>query len=142
MNKEFQKLFILIVLSLFVSSNIILFDFSLEKKREEKNFFHNYYSKSTNDYKPIGKAEGNMKIDFKIYGGIVSHDIVATSETAKYFENIKNQKPKVVFLIGPDHYKWEGVIRLSKYDFRTPYGDLKTNKTLVEKKKKSGGSDN
>jgi len=59
----------------------------------------------------------------KISGGIVSHHLLVADEIAQFFAAFKKQKPKVIVIVGPNHFNvGKGDILVSNYSYKTPWG--------------------
>ncbi len=72
--------------------------------------------------------------DSQVYGGIVSHHFYVETEIAKFFQSMKNQKPKTVVIIGPNHFNaGNGDILISRFGYETPYGILQNDQKLSAK---------
>ena len=75
---------------------------------------------------------GNVS-DEKIYGGIVSHHFLVAKEIAKFFSTFKKQPPKVIVIVGPNHFNvGNGDILVSDYPYKTPWGIVYPEKNYIE----------
>lgn len=102
--------------------------------------YDNYHAAFYQDKKFYGGLEdlkSDRIIKERVYGGIVSHHMLAAAEIAKFFVNLKEQNPKTVVILGPNHYGLSSNFFISKYPFKTPWGvlepDLDTINALIEK---------
>jgi poly-gamma-glutamate synthesis protein (capsule biosynthesis protein) len=68
--------------------------------------------------------------------GIVSHHFLAKELIAEFYNKISSDKISTVFLISPDHYNHfyaSGILAYtSQTPWTTPYGDLETNKEIID----------
>ncbi len=68
-----------------------------------------------------------------IKGGIVPHHLASAHTVAAFFETIKKQQASTIVLIGPNHFdQGPYLITTTKRDWKTPFGNLKTNHDLVD----------
>lgn len=75
----------------------------------------------------------------QVVSGIVPHHLIAGKHVAEFFSTLREQKPPVVVLIGPNHPQ-EGPFSLvgSRYGWQTPYGLLEPETDLLTKLEKTG----
>lgn len=100
--------------------------------------YHYAYVAQKEFYSGIEKPEVVDPVVGKVYGGIVSHHFFVERLIAKFFGGLINQNPKVVVLIGPDHFgAGDYDLTTSYFPYQTPWGvlgnDEKLSKQLVEK---------
>jgi AmmeMemoRadiSam system protein B len=105
-----------------------------EIKIVKENIFYHYTAPWDKDF--FDKFYKNLKIEEDlpiVKGGIVPHHLLAGYLDASFFENLKKQNPSTVVILGPNHfYRGIGKIISSEYDWHTPYGDLSTNRDIIE----------
>jgi len=105
-----------------------------EKVNEKVDIKYHYTAPWNKDffdklYKDI-KIEENLD---EIKGGIIPHHLLAGYLDASFFENLKQQNPSTIVILGPNHfYKGRGKIISSEYYWHTPYGDLATNNEIID----------
>jgi len=76
--------------------------------------------------------ESNQKLNYKVYGGVVTHHILASSLIAEFFVSLVPQDPKTIILVGPNHFdtgKFEALT--SSFGWETPFGIVEPNGELV-----------
>lgn len=110
--------------------------FSKKVENKQVTAYTNFHYASFKDktfYGGIEDIKSREIIKEKVYGGILSHHLYVASEIAKFFAGLKNQHPKTVVIIGPNHYSL-GVddILVSKYPYRTPWGILEPDIGIIE----------
>jgi AmmeMemoRadiSam system protein B len=109
---------------------------SLKPNENQSADFHLAYSMKKESY---GDIEKNSASDFddpsegKIYGGIVSHHLLAADEIARFFSAFKAQNPKTIVIIGPNHFNiGKGDILISKYPYQTPWGTVYPEEKYID----------
>lgn len=99
--------------------------------------YDNFHYASTNNkdnYGGLEKIAPTKNIGEKIYGGIVSHHLLAALEIAEFFVNLKQQKIKTFVIIGPNHFnRGDGNVFISKYPYQTSWGIIEPNNEIIEK---------
>ena len=79
----------------------------------------------------------------KVYGAIVSHHFFAEREITDLFFRLRGQKISTIVIIGPNHFNaGNGPVLVSKKDYSTPWGDLKTDTQLAKRLVESGLAQN
>jgi len=74
-----------------------------------------------------------------IKGGVVPHHLVSAHTIAAFFETIQAQHPSTVVIIGPNHFdQGPGLIQSTGRDWKTPFGNVRTNHTVVQALKQAG----
>ncbi|ATW25307.1 AmmeMemoRadiSam system protein B [Candidatus Formimonas warabiya] len=69
----------------------------------------------------------------KIRGAVVPHHLLADKLIARVFQNLKEQKPATVILIGPNHKNAGEKILTSALGWQTPFGVVDADEELVQK---------
>ncbi len=79
-----------------------------------------------NFYQSIKEAENRGEhYTQKVYGGITPHDLFASSLIANFYSRFGNQKPKTIFLVGPNHReKGSSPVLTSAMAWETPFGNV------------------
>src|SRR3989344_7214299 len=103
--------------------------------------FH-YASHSNKEfYGDLESAVPQKTFDEKVFGGILSHHLLVSSEIANYLSGFKKQSFKTIVLIGPDHFSAGSGISISKYPYKTPWGVLESDGKNIQKLIDSGIAD-
>ncbi len=80
-----------------------------------------------------------LAIKEEIKGGIVPHHLMSGHSIAEFFETIKKDSPSTIVLIGPNHFmRGQSSIITTMLDWKTPYGDIRTDKKITNKLVKDG----
>lgn len=95
--------------------------------------FHYAATNNKEFYGNIESIEKDKNFNKRVYGGIVSHHLLAAPEIAKFFKNISHQKVSTVVVIGPNHYERASDILISQYSYKTPWGVLETDHKNIKK---------
>ncbi len=94
---------------------------------------HYSYSADKATYGQLEKIKPRFDFSDKVYGGIVSHHLLAAIDIAGFYGSLSNQKIDTVVLIGPNHFgTGADNIAVSNYDFETPWGKVKTDREIVD----------
>lgn len=137
-----KKISIVILCIFAVAAGIILRPaFYREKLEGQKELGPRHYSQQSKkeDFGGLKHFENTIAEKDKIFGAIVSHHLLAESEIAELFGKLKGQSPKVVVLVGPNHFNaGSAPILVSLASFETPFGDLSNNTALGSKMAKLG----
>jgi len=76
----------------------------------------------------------NLKIVPSAKGLIVSHHLLADELIAKAFQAVSSAEDLTIVLISPDHFDHgSGLISSSNCDWRTPYGVLSADTSIIKK---------
>ena len=103
--------------------------------------FH-YASHSNKEfYGGLESAVPQKTFDEKVFGGILSHHLLVSSEIANYLSGFEKQSFKTIVLIGPDHFSAGSGISISKYPYKTPWGVLELDDKNIQKLIDSGIAD-
>ena len=79
-------------------------------------------------------APATIPSEKQTVGGIVNHHLLAAPLLAQFFDGLKNQKPKHLIIIGPDHLsRGSAPITVSAEGWGTAYGDLAPDTALIDK---------
>lgn len=97
--------------------------------------FHNAMVFKQDFYEPLFKNLKPRDTDAeKIKAVIVNHHLLAAHFMADVFNKVALNKQKTVVLISPDHfYRGKTRVTVTLYDWKTPYGVLKSAKSLIKK---------
>lgn len=69
---------------------------------------------------------------YHVTGGIIPHHLFAGFIIADFFNRLSSQQPKIIILIGPNHYeKGDFKALTSLYGWQTPFGVVKPNETFI-----------
>lgn len=69
----------------------------------------------------------------KVFGGIVSHHFFMEKDIADFFLSLKDQHPKTIVIIGPNHFSvGTGDVLVSQYPYETPWGTLMPDQAVVD----------
>lgn len=106
-------------------------------KENEKAAENLYFSAETSKEfynKAYEKAIKIIKPQESVFGGIITHHLLAAELDAAFFKGLEGKDYETVILLAPNHYE-EGSsdILTSKFYWQTPYGYLETDKQLVDK---------
>lgn len=74
-----------------------------------------------------------------IKGGVIPHHLVADKLIARVFNQLKNQKPETIILIGPNHKNSGAPIITSSLGWQTPFGVVDVDQKLLKDISASGG---
>lgn len=98
-----------------------------------------YASHSQRDFYPTLTADTKVPIVPNVKGAIVSHHLYAETDIAKLFLAMRDQKPSVVVIVGPNHFT-AGInnIQVSRYAYETPWGRLDPHQETIDSLIKSG----
>lgn len=120
----------------YLQAKIFLDDFyKYDKFSEGEKLILNYFNQEDNQKK---EAKETIKQKKKILGGIVSHHVpLAFPLIADFYRSIREENPKTIFILGPDHFhKASSRIVSTDLQFYTPFGYLETNKSIINELKK------
>lgn len=128
---------IIIGITIILASIFILIGFKLDNEIETNHEFQSdahqssYMEKSF--YEGIEQDSYQDLIPEKIYGGVVSHHLLAKENIAQFFAELRSQPVETVVLIGPNHFSvGKDKMTISLQDFETPYGRIEVNKKVAE----------
>jgi len=115
----------------------VLFIFLITKyyyKLNSRNNNHYSYSTDKSLYGQLDNIKGPFSFTEPVYGGIVSHHLLASVDIAKFYISFINQDIDTVILIGPNH-EGQGTknIAVSNIEFSTPWGEIEQDKYLIKK---------
>jgi len=81
----------------------------------------------------INKVEQNFEApSYKIAGAVVNHHLLAGYMIADVFKKIAIQDPKVLIILGPNHYeKGDFNVLTSKYAWETKYGIVEPDENII-----------
>ncbi len=104
----------------------------LENKEE---YLHYSYFNKEELYDNIGYGSYIKEVSGKkIHGGIVSHHLFAFKDISNFFFNLKENAPKTIVIVGPNHEE-RGVadILITEHNYKTPWGDVLIDRDGAEK---------
>lgn len=98
-----------------------------------KESFHLSFSDDKSAYGSVEKIKARFDFPDYIYGGIVSHHLLAAVDIASFYASLAKQKVETVILIGPNHEgQGRESVAVSSLDFLTPWGRLETDQNIVK----------
>lgn len=105
----------------------------IQVERTLSDDLHSPYSKDPSLY-GVNSTEGeSQKFGETVYGGIVSHHLLANIDIAKFFHEFHDQKVDRVIIIGPNHFYPTSFPALSTtYDYETPFGEVRLDNEFIE----------
>lgn len=104
-----------------------------QEKRVLSDKLHSAYSKDQNLYGISSTKETSQKFDDIVYGGIVSHHLLANIDIAKFFYEFSDQEVDRVIIIGPNHFYPTTFPALSTtYDYETPFGEVRLDNEFIK----------
>ncbi len=101
----------------------------------EKPVFHSYFfDKATyENFYTVAEAGEHPLIQEQVYGAVVPHHFYVGPEFARFYDSLKNQKPSVVVVIGPNHFEaGKADIQTTDGSYDTPYGNLASDTDIVD----------
>ena len=98
----------------------------------EYDGYHTAFYQDKEFYGGLEVIETDNIIQEKVYGGIVSHHMLISSEIARFFLNLKEQNPKTIVILGPNHYGLGSNLFISKHPFKTPWGLLEPDLDVID----------
>lgn len=122
-----MKIFLSILFLFFAS-------FPLDLSAQETH--HSSYPTATEE--KIDLAYQSISLPPPVYGpiraAIVNHHLLADTLIARVMRSLENEQIKTIILVSPDHFS-AGKKRVSTtyLPWHTPYGNLNTNTTLIDK---------
>ncbi len=136
MKKKFVLFFLVVALALAVGYLAIFrtLPHSTQVKEPDQKNFHFANFMQSEFYSGILKPDKVETTPQKVFGAIVSHHFYAERQIAWLFQALGAQNPKTIVVIGPNHFG-AGTARaqISGWSYKTPWGDLATDKELYEK---------
>lgn len=76
---------------------------------------------------------GSIEPEPPFTGGIIPHHLVAGSLIGELFARLKNQNPKTIILIGPNHYeRGDAIVISSPNDWETKFGVVGTDQQILD----------
>lgn len=120
----------------YLQAKIFLGDFhKYDEFPKGEKLILNYFNQKDNQKK---EAKETIKQNKKILGGIVSHHIpLAFPLIADFYQNIREENPKTIFILGPDHFhKASSRIVSTGLPFYTPFGYLEADEKIINELKK------
>lgn len=123
----------------------VFFYFSKNKKEKNVVFtytneeqiladkFHSALHIDKEFYGNLGAITPSNSTNEIIYGGIVSHHFLVADEIANFFSAFQKHPPKVIAIVGPNHYSvGDGDILVSNYAYQTPWGIAEPEKKYID----------
>jgi poly-gamma-glutamate synthesis protein (capsule biosynthesis protein) len=87
-----------------------------------------FYDKA---YEKVSKI---IQLQELVYGGIITHHLLAAELDATFFKGLEDRNYETVILLAPNHYEeGQSDILTSKFYWQTHYGYLETDKQLIDK---------
>ena len=104
-----------------------------EEKRTLSDELHYAYSKDGNLYGVNSTENLVQRFSDTVYGGVVSHHLLANIDIAKFFYEFSDQEVDRVIIIGPNHFYPTTFPALSTtYDYETPFGEVRLDNEFIE----------
>ena len=101
--------------------------------------YHYALFKQPDFYTGLINADNQPVAEEKVFGGIVSHHFFVEKEIARFFLPLRKQQPKVVVIIGPNHFNaGHNAMLTTQYPYITPWGNLEPDLELSNKLAASG----
>lgn len=139
--KKTSAVLILITLSLIVIFLVVWLkvDESKQENTNQEDFKNHYaYSNIVDLYGGLSAIK-SWTNDSKKYGGICSHHFFVSKQIAEFFAGLKNNPPKTIVILGPNHFNsGQEKILVSLYPYQTPWGQVEPDIGLAEKLIQSG----
>ena len=83
--------------------------------------------------------ESDEVLNGKVYGGIIPHHLLVKDVTGSYFKLLaEHTDPEVVVVIGPNHFEQGYSILSSKYPFKSLFGYLEPELSIINGLEKNG----
>ncbi|MCA9362734.1 AmmeMemoRadiSam system protein B [Candidatus Kaiserbacteria bacterium] len=107
-------------------------DKAKEKRMLSENL-HSSYSKDPSLYGISSTRDFVQRFEDTVYGGVVSHHLLANIDIAKFFYEFSDQEVDRVIIIGPNHFYPTTFPALSTtYDYETPFGEVRLDNEFIE----------
>lgn len=85
-------------------------------------------------YLGLEQPNYQQKTSKKIYGGIVSHHLLAAEDMGKFFAEFSDQNISTVVLIGPNHFSiGPSRVSISRQAYDTPWGTILPNLEIIDR---------
>lgn len=134
--KKASTVLILIALSFVVIFLVIRFEVGKSKQESPSKVdlkTHFAYSNIVDLYGDLNGVK-SWADDVKKYGGICSHHFFVSRQIADFFAGLKNNPPKTIVILGPNHFGvGNGQILVSLYPYQTPWGVVEPDLNLAQK---------
>lgn len=93
---------------------------------------HSSHFYTTEAFEKIFERNKGIKLESRVYGGILPHHLIAADIIASFFQGIKDQAVETLVLLGPNHRNFgEDNISISKAQWQTPYGWLEPDFEVI-----------
>ena len=89
-------------------------------------------------YRYVSKEKKEHPLQGKVRGGIVPHHLLAGDLIAQFFSLLKEQKPEIIIIVGPNHNNAGAKIISGLYDWETSEGLVKTERSIVKRLQQAG----
>lgn len=104
----------------------------VEEKRALSDELHYAYSKDENLYGVNSTENLEQRFSDTVYGGIVSHHLLANIDMARFFYEFSDQEIDRVIIMGPNHFYPTSFPALStSYDYETPFGAVRLDTDYI-----------
>ena len=114
---------------------LVYLGLNTQGSREEVNdaAMHRSYTNDKDLYGIDALTDLEQQHDEYIYGGIVSHHLLANLDMAKFFFEFADQDVERVILVGPNHFYPNIHTAISTMQsYETPYGEVETDVRFVQ----------
>lgn len=109
-------------------------DIKKEETKAPENLYFSYFSDKNFYEAAYTNAKETTKPKGHVYGGIVTHHLLASNLDASFFKALEGESYKRVIILAPNHYEaGQSDILTSDFYWDTPYGYLEPDKDLINK---------
>lgn len=100
---------------------------------------HESYSRDAQLYSVDAIEDRAQTFDDYVYGGIVSHHLLASVDIAHFFHELSDQDVERVIIVGPNHFYPIAFPALTTlHGYHTPFGDVSVDTAYVERMLEQG----
>jgi AmmeMemoRadiSam system protein B len=140
-SKSHYKLPLVVILLSVIAAGVVLLIPVDEENVKEKiierrvlsDNLHSSYSKDDGLYGVNSTNNLEQKFTDTVFGGIVSHHLLANIDIANFFYEFSDQEVDRVIIIGPNHFYPTTFPSLSTtYDYDTPFGEVRLDNEFIE----------
>jgi hypothetical protein len=129
----------LLLLAIALSSAVFGYPIAMSDKEGKEDAasegaaFHLAYSMDKATYGNFGDVVKAETFDERIYGGIVSHHLLAAKQIAGFFAAFQGKEIRTVVIIGPNHFNaGNGNVLVSRYPYKTPWGTAEPDTEIID----------
>lgn len=77
-----------------------------------------------------GSEDREIQVEGRVVSGVLPHHLLAGNMITEFFKVVAEQKPKLVILVGPNHYRKGSKISSGLYDWQTPAGVVQVDQEI------------